>query len=66
MSMTLLDTLLHPDQGSLVGFISRATVQVVNEDLFPRKSKEVDDQDPNCTTAKVGIKETDNQTSQME
>ncbi|MFC2797187.1 MAG: G5 domain-containing protein, partial [Streptococcus sp.] len=38
--------LLHPDQGSLVGFIPELTVQVMNEDQLPENRKEVDDQDP--------------------
>ena len=53
--------LLHPDQGSLVGFIPELTVQVMNEDLLPENRKEVDDQDPKLHYSQGWHHETDNQ-----
>ena len=53
--------LLHPDQGSLVGFIPELTVQVMNEDLLPENRKEVDDQDPKLHYSEGWHHETDNQ-----
>ena len=52
--------LLHPDQGSLVGFIPELTVQVMNEDLLPENRKEVDDQDPKLHYSEGWQHETDN------
>ena len=52
--------LLHPDQGSLVGFIPELTVQVMNEDLLPENRKEVDDQDPKLHYSEGWHHETDN------
>ena len=52
--------LLHPDQGSLVGFIPELTVQVMNEDLLPENRKEVDDQDPKLHYSQGWHHETDN------
>ena len=52
--------LLHPDQGSLVGFIPELTVQVMNEDLLPENRKEVDDQDPKLHYSQGWNHETDN------
>ena len=52
--------LLHPDQGSLVGFIPELTVQVMNEDLLPENRKEVDDQDPKLQYSEGWHHETDN------
>ena len=53
--------LLHPDQGSLVGFIPELTVQVMNEDQLPENRKEVDDQDPKLHYSQGWHHETDNQ-----
>ena len=53
--------LLHPDQGSLVGFIPELTVQVMNEDLLPENRKEVDDQNPKLHYSQGWHHETDNQ-----
>ena len=53
--------LLHPDQGSLVGFIPELTVQVMNEDLLPENRKEVDDQNPKLYYSQGWHHETDNQ-----
>ena len=53
--------LLHPDQGSLVGFIPELTVQVMNEDLLPENRKEVDDQDPKLHYSQGWHHEADNQ-----
>lgn len=53
--------MLHPDQGSLVGFIPELTVQVMNEDLLPENRKEVDDQDPKLHYSQGWHHETDNQ-----
>ena len=53
--------LVHPDQGSLVGFIPELTVQVMNEDLLPENRKEVDDQDPKLHYSQGWHHETDNQ-----
>lgn len=53
--------LLHPDQGSLVGFIPELTVQVMNEDLLPENRKEVDDQDPKLHYSEGWHHETYNQ-----
>lgn len=53
--------LLHPDQGSLVGFIPELTVQVMNEDLLPENRKEVDDQDPKLHYSEGWHHEIDNQ-----
>lgn len=52
--------LLHPDQGSLVGFIPELTVQVMNEDQLPENRKEVDDQDPKLHYSQGWHHETDN------
>ena len=52
--------LLHPDQGSLVGFIPELTVQVMNEDQLPENRKEVDDQDPKLHYSEGWHHETDN------
>jgi len=52
--------LLHPDQGSLVGFIPELTVQVMNEDQLPENRKEVDDQDPKLHYSEGWQHETDN------
>ena len=52
--------LLHPDQGSLVGFIPELTVQVMNEDLLPENRKEVDDQNPKLHYSEGWHHETDN------
>ena len=52
--------LLHPDQGSLVGFIPELIVQVMNEDLLPENRKEVDDQDPKLHYSEGWHHETDN------
>ena len=52
--------MLHPDQGSLVGFIPELTVQVMNEDLLPENRKEVDDQDPKLHYSQGWNHETDN------
>lgn len=52
--------LLHPDQGSLVGFIPELTVQVMNEDQLPKNRKEVDDQDPKLHYSQGWYHETDN------
>ena len=57
--------LLHPDQGSLVGFIPELTVQVMNEDQLPENRKEVDDQDPKLHYSQGWHHETDNKDSQM-
>ena len=53
--------LVHPDQGSLVGFIPELTVQVMNEDLLPENRKDVDDQDPKLHYSQGWHHETDNQ-----
>ena len=53
--------MLHPGQGSLVGFIPELTVQVMNEDLLPENRKEVDDQDPKLHYSEGWHHETDNQ-----
>ena len=52
--------LLHPGQGSLVGFIPELTVQVMNEDLLLENRKEVDDQDPKLHYSEGWQHETDN------
>ena len=57
--------LLHPDQGSLVGFIPELTVQVMNEDQLPENRKEVDAKIQNCITVRVGTTRQTIQTSQM-
>ena len=57
--------MLHPDQGSLVGFIPELTVQVMNEDLLPENRKEVDDQDPKLHYSEVGSTRQTIKTSQM-